>query len=125
MYVAAVLVALAAPQLVATGSQFVRGFRPMRRAPARVALSWDMFATRIERCAVAWDPPLHTPYGPIGRLRDVGRRLEWDVVQDTVDDYETLALDVCRWAAPGRRTHVTLRCVAPAGHEVVGDFDCP
>jgi hypothetical protein len=121
--VAAFLVLLILPQAYALSRQFRLGFRPLGPAPTRVALSWDMFATNIARCRLAWNPPVKTPVGTVSTLRDLTPRLEWDVVGDSPENYGWMARRVCAYALD--RTRVEMQCVGPNGRWETGAFDCP
>jgi hypothetical protein len=122
-FVAAFIAALILPQVYAVGRQFQLGFRPFGREPVRVPLSWDMFATRIERCALTWTPPVSTPVGRLSSLRDLAPTLEWDVVGDRREQYDYFARKGCSYALA--RTRVDLECVSPDGRREASDFDCP
>lgn len=122
LYVLLFLALLAAPQAYALFTQFRLGFRPFRAPPTRVALSWDMFAIRIERCDVLWDPPLPTPDGPLYRLHQRALPLEWDFSLNTVEQYQTLAAWACEnFHATAR---ATVLCFTPEGKEVTRVVDC-
>jgi hypothetical protein len=122
-FVAVFLAALILPQVFALGRQFYLGFRPFGREPVRVPLSWDMFATRIERCALTWTPPVSTPVGRLATIRDLAPALEWDVVGDRPEQYEYFARKGCFYAL--QRTRVDLQCVSPEGRWEALGFDCP
>jgi hypothetical protein len=114
------LLGLVTVQALAFGAQIEAGFRPFGAPPRRVPFSWDMFAVRIERCDLRWDPPLPIGKG-VARLRDVAPTLEWDPVFGRREEYRETGRLACDFAeAP---TRVTLRCFTPEG-EVVDAFDC-
>jgi hypothetical protein len=114
--------ALFGAQLFALGRQLAAGYRPFGAPPVRVPLSWDMFATHIERCDVTWDPPLPVR-GGLARLAGLGRPIEWFPVMDRVESYRTMALHACRLAqAP---TRITLRCWRPDGTRPRETLPCP
>src|SRR5262249_39155039 len=66
-------------QALAFGAQIKAGFRPFGAPPRRVPFSWDMFAVRIERCDLRWDPPLPLGDG-VTHLHDMAPAVEWDPV---------------------------------------------
>jgi hypothetical protein len=118
--IALLLAGLVAVQAIAFGTQIRAGFRPFGGPPGRVPFSWDMFAVRIERCDLRWDPPLRLG-DDVARLHDVAAPLEWDPAYDRRDDYREVGRRGCVFAqAP---TRVTLRCFTPEG-DVVDAFDC-
>jgi hypothetical protein len=110
---------LGLPQLVGFASQFAGGFRPFGTAPGRVTLSWDMFATRIERCGINWNPPLP---GGVAELNQKSRVIEWQAVADTRARYERIAAWACaKFHQPGR---ALLTCFLPSGKEESRVVDC-
>jgi hypothetical protein len=114
--------ALLGAQLVAMGRQLAAGYRPFGAPPVRVPLSWDMFATRIERCDIEWNPPLPVD-GGLDRFSRRARPIEWFPVFDRVESYRRLALHTCRLArAP---TRMTLRCWLPDGSRPRETLSCP
>jgi hypothetical protein len=122
IFVAAFVFLLAATQVGALGVQFVRGFRLMGHEPVRVPFSWDMFANRVERCILNWDPPLATQIGPFSSLRQLGTKLEWEVVYDHKEDYERIGQWVCH--AGGENTRVHLRCFQLDGSQTNHELSC-
>ena len=116
------VVLLAAPQVVAFGVQLARGWVPFGEPPDRVPLSWDMFAPAVERCDVRWTPAIQGPYGPVTSLRELGTRLEWNVVYASADTFERVALGLCRHAP--QPTHVHLVCFTMDGRSEERDDDC-
>lgn len=119
---AALVVLLAGLQLGACGLQWQRGFRPGVTSASRVAYSWDMFATPIDRCALRWSPALPVA-GGVGQLSDVGRPLEWTPVFDSVAQYQAAGRAGCALAdAP---TRVVLQCFLADGGVLHDQFDCP
>jgi hypothetical protein len=111
-------------QLRAQALQLSGGYRPFGQAANRVAFSWDMFAVRIERCAVAWDPPLSIEGKRIARWRDRGTYFEWDSAMSSDDGYEQQALDACdyRTATP---TMIRVSCINSNGGRSETRFRCP
>ena len=99
------------------------GYRPFGAPAHRVPYSWDMFAVDLDRCTVAWDPPLSIDGKPVARWRDRGVPLEWDSVT-TAPGYEELARDACRYRST-RATTVKLVCVQTNGEVRESAFACP
>lgn len=126
-YVAALLAVLVAVQLGAFARQIQRGFRPFSSEPARVALSWDMFANRVERCQLSWDPPLASVPGrdgaPARDLAGMSPPFEWDIVYDTAEQYREVGLWACHFKSGP--TRVKLRCFMQEGREVDDELACP
>jgi hypothetical protein len=117
------LAILIIPQLAALGLQFALGFRPFRQDPVRVALSWDMFSNRVERCVLSWNPPLNTPGAPLTSLHEAGLSLEWDLILDRMGSYAMLGHGLCRqWGSP--LTQVQMQCFLPAGTEAHYAMPC-
>jgi hypothetical protein len=123
IYVAIFLLTLSAPQLVATASQFYFGFRPFAHDPVRVPLSWDMFATRVERCTLSWGLPLKFSSQSIYSLRDIELPLEWDIIFDHVDDYRAVKKGICQSFAMSP-TQAQMHCFLPDGTETEEASDC-
>lgn len=109
-------------QLVALARQLAAGYRPFGQPPVRVALSWDMFATRIERCDVRWDPPLPVR-GGLSRFADLAQPIEWFPVLDRMESYRRMALGACRLARAPTRIHI--RCWRPDGTRPEQELACP
>jgi hypothetical protein len=124
LYGALLIAALAVLQLGAELLQVRSGFRPFRHAPARVPYSWDMFAIRIERCVVTWDPPLDVDGERVSRWHDRLPGLEFDSVFNDSDNYAAAAEHGCSYRT-ARRTVATLSCFGgdSGAHET--SFDCP
>jgi hypothetical protein len=99
-YCAFVLGALAMLQIAAFSLQFRSGFRPLSHPPTRVPYSWDMFAIRIERCILTWDPPLQINGQKVARWHDRMPPLEFDHVYDDDRSYADAAQVACMF-----RTH--------------------
>ncbi len=111
-------------QLRAQVVQLRAGYRPFGQAAKRVAFSWDMFAVRIERCAVTWDPPLFIEGKRVARWRDRGTYFEWDTAMANAEGYEQEALDACDYrTAPS--TTVGMACVNSDGDTSETLFRCP
>jgi hypothetical protein len=123
LFVACFLALLFVPQAVAFGLQFAGGFRPFVKAPGRVPLSWDMFAIRISRCDVRWDPPLRIGSARIPAMRDASFPLEWDVTYDTISEYRHEARLGCNYAVGPTTAH--LLCFTPDGRTSTDTVTCP
>ncbi len=123
-YVACLLIALAGLQVRAEMGQIDAGFRPFAHAPSRVPYSWDMFAIRMNRCAVRWDPPLSIEGRPVATWRDRVWPIEFDSVYNEVQSYETVSRAACAYrSAP--ETDVTLNCFLADGGVNEYSFACP
>src|SRR5665213_2805395 len=96
IYILIFLIFLSAPQLAAMGVQFYSGYRPFAGDPVRVPLSWDMFATRVERCTLSWNAPLNFNSQSIYSLRDIELPLEWDIIFDHVENYKVVKERICQ-----------------------------
>jgi hypothetical protein len=120
-YVVGLCTLLAAVQLRAEVVQVARGYRPFHHAPQRVPFSWDMFAVKIERCAVVWSPPLSIDGHAVATWRDRGVPVEWDSVTD-IAGYEQTARAACAYkTAP---TTVTMTCAEVDGQVREHTFPC-
>lgn len=113
-YVACLLFALAGAQVAAQAVQLSSGFRPLSHPPTRVALSWDMFAIKIDRCAVRWEPPITVDQRPVARWRDRTAPLEFDTVYNVARDWDDAALYGCGFRE-GRPTTVHVACATSDG----------
>lgn len=113
-------------QAVATGKQFVLGFRPFVSTPQRVPLSWDMFAIDITRCSIAWTPPLNIDGRTVRSLHDLSAPFEWDVVYNTREQYRSVAKYACISGAPGpdAQKHYRLTCWISPPQPVVEEGSC-
>ena len=101
-------------QLAALAGQLRRGFRPFGAPPVRVPLSWDMFATRIERCTMGFQPAFPiAPGKELSNLTEAGEPIEWFPVFDRLETYRLVARASCKQARPG--TRIYLRCWLPDG----------
>lgn len=122
IYVAIFLFSLVLPQLLAIDAQFIKGFRPLRHEPTRVPLSWDMFANTVQRCTLAWDPPIHVFGLTFSSFKDLGARMEWNVVYDRAEDYRAAARWICRVSR--KPIWIKLHCFFPNGSEDKSDYHC-
>jgi len=121
-FVLALLLLLGLGQAAALALQFQEGFRPFQTAPGRVALSWDMFATHIERCSLGWDPPLPAAEGPFFDLRQKSLALEWQAIADSRNGYRNIAAWACsHYHQP---FHALLHCYLPNGKEETSAIEC-
>lgn len=123
-YVAVLLAALAALQVHAEIGQFAAGFRPFVHAPSRVAYSWDMFAIRMNRCAVRWDPPLTIDGQRVASWRDRVWPIEFDSVYNDVRSYEIVSTAACKYRS-AEATRVVLQCFLSDGGVDEHSLDCP
>lgn len=123
LYCAALLGALAVVQVHAETRQFRSGYRPFGHAPSRVPYSWDMFAIRIDRCVIRWDPPLQIEGQPVAAWHDRAYPLEFDTIYDQTRSYETAAAAACRFRT-SPRTKASLICATAAGRIDSDDIDC-
>jgi hypothetical protein len=124
LYHATLLIGLAVVQLAAEIGQVSAGFVPFSNPPVRVPFSWDMFAVRIDRCAISWDPPLEIEGRPIARWQDRLPALEFDSIRNVASDYDDAALFACAY-----RTHApttaTVSCALHDGTLREQHLDCP
>jgi hypothetical protein len=123
LFVAAFLAVLFLPQAAAFALQIAGGYRPFVTAPGRVPLSWDMFAIRIVRCDVTWEPPLLIGEQRVAAMREAGWPLEWDVTYDTIGAYRHEALRGCNFAVAPTTAH--LLCFTHDGRTETADVACP
>ncbi len=122
-YFGAVLGLLVVVQAGAQVIQLRRGFRLFSVAPQRVAMSWDMFAIRIDRCEVTFDPPLSIEGKAVRRWHDRGAPLEWDTVYNDMPHWETGAKAACTYKTGPTKIH--LECATAQGEIVERSIDCP
>ncbi len=123
-YVAILLGLLALVQIRALAAQFEAGFRPLVQAPVRVPYSWDMFAIRLDRCVVGWDPPLQMEGAEVARWHDRLPFFEFDTVFNGADSYVAAGARACAYrSAP--ETRVTMKCFSSEGGTREFGFDCP
>lgn len=123
IYVLCFLFIVFVPQVLSLAEQFRLGFRPFVQDPVRVPLSWDMFSNRVDRCIVSWTSPLHLGDANISSLRDVELPLEWDIVLDTVEQYEELAKGLCPYSN-SHPTSALLHCFSAEGLETQNEYLC-
>jgi hypothetical protein len=123
LYVAALLGVLAVVQVRAQVLQLEAGYRPFAHAPDRVPFSWDMFAIRLDRCVVGWDPPLAIEGQKVARWHDRLPALEFDTVFNDAQWYASAAQRACMYRTE-QQTKAMLQCFSSDGqvHEYV--FDC-
>jgi len=126
MRVFAFILVLFVPQLIAFFLQFKEGFVPFVHEPRRIALSWDMFSTPVERCRLAWEPPVSLPGKALGSFVEMGTRLEWDPMFDHVDEYRQTGQVFCLLGG-GKiaKSRIVLDCFLPSGVESRDDIPCP
>lgn len=119
-YLAAMVVLiLVAVQAHAMFRQYQVGFRPFRHEPGRVAFSWDMFAQRITRCDIEWNPPLKSSTSDerFARLRSLAPYFEWNPVRRDANDYLSFARRACVKYGDGPERSFTLTCYYPGFRE--------
>ena len=124
LYVAVLLGLLAAVQLRAQVVQVMSGYRPLSHAPIRVPYSWDMFAIRLDRCVVGWDPPLDVDGQRVARWHDRLPDLEFDTVFNDADWYASAAARGCAYRSQAATT-AYLKCFSSDGRTDERSFDCP
>jgi hypothetical protein len=124
LYHATLLIGLAVVQLRAEIGQVCAGFVPFSSPPVRVPYSWDMFAVRIDRCAISWDPPLAIEGRSVARWQDRLPALEFDSIRNEASDYDAVAQTACvyRTSAP---TTATVSCAMHDGTLRERRLECP
>jgi len=115
-YFGSALALVVGVQATAQIVQLEDGFRPFSRPPQRVPFSWDMFAIKIERCTVAWDPPLSIEGKSVARWQDRGVPLEFDSVFNDARYYEVAARRGCAYAI-SHPTTATVACAYSNGED--------
>lgn len=103
--------------------QFREGFIPRKTVPVRVAFSWDMFATRIERCNATFTPPLAGLDPPLESLAKRSAPFEWMAICEPYEGCIAASKWACGFAQSP--TLVQIECYIPEGHKVVNEFECP
>ncbi|HRI63699.1 MAG TPA: hypothetical protein PK156_05660 [Polyangium sp.] len=120
-YLAAIVIlVLVLVQARAVFIQYERGYRLFRHEPSRVAFSWDMFAQRITRCDIEWNPPLKSKSASderIGRMRSLAPYFEWNPVLHDAADYLSLGRRACAKYGDGPARTFTLTCYYPGFRE--------
>jgi hypothetical protein len=123
LYFALFLSLLVAVQLRAQVVQLEAGYRPLSHAPGRVPFSWDMFAIRLDRCVVGWDPPLEVDGQRVARWHDRLPAIEFDAVFNDVAWYEVAAQRGCAYRTQPA-TVAYLKCFSSDGRADERSFDC-
>jgi hypothetical protein len=123
LYCAALCCVLVAGQFAAEFGQLKDGFRPFSQAPGRVPYSWDMFSIRIDRCAIAWDPPLRIDGERVSRWTDRTWLLEFDTVYNRTATYLGAASRGCQYR-DSPATRARLVCVTADGAIQEPSFVC-
>jgi hypothetical protein len=123
LYVAVLLSVLVLVQLGAQALQVQSGYRPLSHPPGRVPYSWDMFAIRIDRCVVGWDPPLEVDGQRVARWHDRLPTLEFDAVFNDADWYASAAARGCAFRTQAETT-AYLKCFSSDGRVDEHAFDC-
>jgi hypothetical protein len=109
----ALIAILGSIQIYALAQQFRQGFRLFGSPPVRVPFSWDMFAPRIERCSLKWNPPLEIGGRLVADVHQLDAPFEWFPVWDRIRAYQAVA---CFYANPP--TRVSMVCFDSSGaHE--------
>jgi hypothetical protein len=124
LYFAGLFGLLVAVQVRAQAQQLQSGFRPFSHPPVRVPYSWDMFAIRLDRCIVGWDPPLEVEGRRVARWHDRIPALEFDTVFNDVDWYRAAAARGCEYRTQAA-TIAYLRCFRSDGTADERAYDCP
>ncbi len=124
VYVAFLLSVLVVVQVRAEVEQVRSGFRPFSRAPTRVPYSWDMFAIRLSRCVVGWDPPLDVDGQRVSHWHDRLPALEFDAVFNDPDWYEAAAERGCAYRTTAR-TVAKWTCFDTDGGVHEHGLECP
>ncbi len=122
-YCLALLAALVLVQGRAEVRQWEGGYRPFGPAPVRVPYSWDMFAIRIDRCSIRWDPPIEIAGARVSRWHDRTFPLEFDTVYDRAQAYEGAAQLGCAFRTTPK-TVFNLVCVHGDGLIDESSFAC-
>jgi hypothetical protein len=104
--------------------QLRSGYRPFFHPPSRVPYSWDMFAIRMDRCVVHWDPPLEIEGQRVASWHDRAYPIEFDTVYDRVRAYAGGALGACRYRT-STPTKVSLVCATADGRIERHQTYCP
>lgn len=114
-------------QVRAQLKQYESGFRPMKQEPTRVAFSWDMFAIRIERCAITFSPPLRSRDGErtVRSFSDLSPLIEWNPVYNQTSHYAGFAQRLCsQYSPPDEEIRVRLVCFDPTASRHFYDLRC-
>jgi hypothetical protein len=126
--IAAVIGALVFTQARAHYKQYLGGFRLFQHEPSRVAFSWDMFAVRISRCNVTFDPPLSSEDGKraVATFADLSPTIEWNPVFNDILHYNNWGRHQCaRYARPGERHVMKLVCFDHTSNRSKYEVYCP
>jgi len=123
LFIALFIFFLGTSQMYAFGLQWARGFFPFIHEPARVPFSWDMFANRVERCALSWTPAIKVGEHELSSLHEATTSFEWDVTYDHALDYRANGIGLCQLGRRGP-TQAHLHCFLPNGSEFYDDIDC-
>ena len=119
IYVATLLALLGVVQLRAQVVQVASGFRPLSHPPTRVPYSWDMFAIRLDRCVVGFDPPLDVDGERVARWHDREPAIEFDTVFNNAAWYKASAAKACDYRKDAE-TKASVMCFSSDGgvHEL-------
>jgi hypothetical protein len=124
IYVATLLATLGVVQVRAQVVQVVSGFRPLSHPPTRVPYSWDMFAIRLDRCVVGFDPPLDIDGQRVARWHDREPAIEFDTVFNAAAWYETNIARACDFRKDAKTT-ASMLCFSSDGGVHERSFVCP
>jgi hypothetical protein len=124
LYALALLTVLVVVQARAAWLQIGKGYRPFSHAPGRVPYSWDMFAIRMDRCSIRWDPPLEIEGARVSTWHDRAFPIEFDTVYDRAGHYGMAARSGCSFRTEPK-TESTLVCIHSDGKIDERAFDCP
>ena len=83
-----------------------------------------MFAIRLDRCVVGWDPPLDVDGQRVARWHDRLPDLEFDTVFNDADWYASAAERGCAYRTRAATT-AYLKCFSSDGRTDERSFDCP
>jgi hypothetical protein len=123
-YFATLLGLLVLVQVGAQLAQIAFGYRPFRHPPTRVPYSWDMFAIRLDRCVVGWDPPLDVEGERVARWHDREAPIEFDTVFNEANWYKANAANGCSYRTRAR-TVASMMCFSSDGGVDELSFPCP
>jgi hypothetical protein len=83
-----------------------------------------MFAIRLERCAIRWDPPLAIEGKRVSTWHDRSFPIEFDTVYDRARAYYGAARTGCLFRSQ-TKTVTTVVCVHGDGTIDEGSAECP
>jgi hypothetical protein len=83
-----------------------------------------MFAIRLDRCVLGWDPPLTMEGQKVARWHDRLPLLEFDTVFNSSAGYMGAAQRACAYRSAAK-TRVVMKCFRSDGQSGEFTFDCP